>query len=96
MTRREDTLWSRTVKAKGSHTEASRLALCRAVSLGRVAAYFTLLAQAVYHSAQEARVQTCVDLARTRVSMFSPPVPVTQTVTNLYSFAKASKSVDSR
>ena len=27
--KREDALWSRTVNANGSHTEASRLALCR-------------------------------------------------------------------
>ena len=54
--RREDTLRSRTVKADGSHTEASRVALCRGPLVwGPVAAYLTRLAQAEYHSAQEAR-----------------------------------------
>ena len=54
--------WSRTVKANGLHTEASRLAFMSGALVSvRVAAYFSRLAQAVYHSAQEARLQTHVD-----------------------------------
>ena len=55
-------LWSQTVKANSSDTEAFRFGLMSGPLVwGHVASYFTRLAQAVFHSAQEGRIPTYVD-----------------------------------